>query len=417
MAWFRRGGTEAHGKVEESRLSRIVSLWQKNRPLPQAGDYAKFANEGYRYNLIVHACVKEIARSAAEPDLVCESIRGNGEPTRLPETHDLVRLLARPNPEQSQFELLERLVIHQQVSGNAYLHKVRDNAHRVRELWTLRPDRVRIVPGDQGRIARYEYKVGETWNAVPTEDVIHFPLPDPLDDYYGLSPLVPAARAIDLDNNAYDFLRAFFLNAGTPHGILKLKQKASKEQRALLKQLWKEEHAGLSGWHNLSVLDQDADYQTIGAGPDKLSLGPIFEESEARICAALGVPPIIVGTRLGLLRSTMANYEAAVRQLWQQTLKPTYTRIGDKLSLNLANEYGDDVWIRFDLDAIEALQESQDMKRKWAIDGWNAGLMTKNEARKVVGMEDAVGGDVFKVSQPAPALPKPNDPPKLAAVN
>ena len=41
---------------------------------------------------------------------------------------------------------------------------------------------------------------------------------------------------------------------------------------------------------------------------------------ESRICAAMQVPPILVGAKVGLDRSTFTNYQEARKQLWEEAI-------------------------------------------------------------------------------------------------
>ena len=52
--------------LERWALARMVPSWLAGRPLPTAHDFHAFAEEGYRRNLVVYACVRELASSAAE---------------------------------------------------------------------------------------------------------------------------------------------------------------------------------------------------------------------------------------------------------------------------------------------------------------------------------------------------------------
>ncbi len=229
--------------------------------------------------------------------------------------------------------------------------------------------------------------------------MIHDKLIDPLDDYYGLSPIEVAAGTVDLDNDAIGYLRAFFNNSATPMGIVKVTSILTRQQRHEIREAWEEQYQGSSRWHSVGVLDRDADYQSVGFPLKDLSLEHVFSESEARICGAFGVPPILIGAKLGLDRSTFANYAEARRSFWIETLKPIYRRVSDRLTFSLAPEFGSDLEIGFDFSGVGALQEDKESIRKTAILGWKGGLLTRNEGRVVMGWPEIEGGDVFKDTQ------------------
>jgi HK97 family phage portal protein len=233
------------------------------------------------------------------------------------------------------------------------------------------------------------------------EDVIHLKRPDPLNDYYGLSPIAVAAAVGDLDNNAIKYLRVFFENNGIPGGFVQIKERnLTKEQKDDLRTQFKDRYAGDKGWHAIGVLDAEASYIEVGANPQKLNLASVFGETESRLCAAFGVPPIVVAVWIGLMRSTYANYETALKDLWVDTQSPKYRRIADKLTAQLAPEFGDDLVINFDLSQVEALQENREELRKFALEGWNGGLFFRNQALEMAGVKIIEGpiGDEYKIS-------------------
>jgi len=396
-----------HDEGGEVVVSRVVPLGAVARGLAQPRDFDLFADEGYRSNVLIRTCVDEIAASTAAPRLVVEERRGS-QVREVSEAHPLRTLLDKPNRSQTQFEFLEALVIDFQVTGNYFIHKLRNGRGRPAELWLLRPSRIEIVPAATGMVKEYIFKRSASDKIIlPAEDVIHEKLPDPLDDYWGLSPIVSCLRSADMDDRAIDYLRAFFENGAEPGGLLKLKARVEKGERERLQSLWQEKH-GSGGWHSISVLDADADYQETGTRPDKLKLDGILDVTESRICAAFHVPPILLGTRIGLMRSTYSNYREARISFWRETLAPMFARIGEQLTLGVAKEFGQNLSIRFDLSGIEELQESQDSRRAWAREAFNAGLVTRNEAREAAGLASAgPEGDVFKaktneVLEPAP---------------
>lgn len=390
ISWIRE-------RLEQTEvISRLVPSWKKGKALARPTDFRRLMDEGYRKNVISYVCIREIATSAAEPELkVTQKARGEDLP--VPDANPLVQLLLNPNDEQSQYDWLEEGLTHLESSGNWYIHKVRSGVGMVVQVWNLQPDRMTVKLGDTGRVESYLFDKGSGEKvAVPGEDVIHIKLPDPLQPYYGLAPIAVAAAWGDMDSQAAEYLRAFFLNAGRPQGLLKLKTRVAKKESDRIKANWRDEYQGTAGWHTVAVLDANAEYQDVGSRPDQLDLGSVFSESESRICGAYGVPPIIVGTRIGLLQSTYANYQEARRSFWYETLSPMYQKIDGALTKGLASEFGGNLSITFDLSNVPALQEDLEAVRKFGIEGWKEGVLWRNEARAVIGFDPVQGGDMFK---------------------
>ncbi len=159
--------------------------------------YEQLVREGYRKNVIANRSVRMVAESAAAVPLVL--YRGGERISR----HPLLDLLGAPNPLQSGNELIEALFSFLQIAGNAYLEIVDDASGVPGELYMLRPDRMKIVPGSSGWPIRFEYKVGGRTHAFPVDaksgqsPIVHFRTFHPLDDFYGLSLLEACAFGIE----------------------------------------------------------------------------------------------------------------------------------------------------------------------------------------------------------------------------
>ncbi len=389
----------------------IFPGWRSANPLPGGKDYMAFANEGFKKNVIIFACIRERFNALSEPDLIVrQTTRTNRNAGPLPDSeviqntaHPLVALLDKPNPNLSQTELLQTILMHLDIFGNTYLHKVRSSVGQTIQLWPLHPSRIEIKANTSGTVESFRYKIDEKYTDIPATDIIHFKYPNPWDDFYGLSPMEVLARCGDLDNSAVDYLRAFFTNAAVPQGILKVKVgNPDKEARERIQREFGDKYAGKAGWHRPAVLTDDVDYQRIGSSLSDLDLTRIFGVSESRICSTYGVPPILIAAAVGLARSTYNNFAESRKAFWQQTLTPLYTFISDRLTAGLAEEFETDrrkIYIEFDYSDVGPLQESQDSLRGYALNCWNSGLMTKNEARSLVKLPETDNGDIFKQAQ------------------
>ena len=395
---FFRQPRETAAARQQRVMIDLLDIWQKNRPLADLWDVRKFVEDGYRRNTVIFACVTEISTSFSQPPLKAWTVNSQNKEVDLPPGHLLYLPLRKPNAKQSQRSLMRTFSVHGETAGNAYLFKVRARAGNVVNLNLLRPDAMRPIPDSNGEVTKFAYGFEPNIQILEAKDVIHEQLnPDPLDPYRGLSPIAVLARMGDLDNAAADFLRAFFLNAGIPAGLLKYKERIGDDAELFrIKTRWRENYSGVKGWHEVGVLDADVEYQEIGSKADQLKLEAIFGETESRMCSVYGVPPILIGAWIGLMRNTMANYGNARKSFYQETMQPKWANTADALTLGLAQEFGDYIQIGFDLEGIDALQEEKAGARKFALDSWNSGLGTKNECRKIVGWDQMPNGDVFK---------------------
>jgi hypothetical protein len=184
-------------ETKASRTARLLTLESGGRARWTPRDYAALTREGYVKNAIVHRCVKLVAENAASVAFLAY------EGAAAHDKHPLLDLLTRPNPRQDGATLLEGLYAHLLLAGNGYLEAVAAGG-AVREIYALRPDRMRLIPGADGWPEAYEYSVAGTTtlrfdqNAEPVPPILHMNFFHPLDDHYGLAPLEAGAVAVEL---------------------------------------------------------------------------------------------------------------------------------------------------------------------------------------------------------------------------
>src|SRR5215510_7403877 len=129
---------------KSSLAARLIALEHGGRPRWTSRDYTALAREGYARNAIVYRAVRMIAESIGSLCLVLY----DGVAER--DAHPLLDLVRRPNPRQDGATFFECVASHLLLAGNAYLEAVTlngDGDFRVRELYALRPDRMKLVPG------------------------------------------------------------------------------------------------------------------------------------------------------------------------------------------------------------------------------------------------------------------------------
>src|SRR3990167_7471623 len=208
------------------QASTTAIAWQAGTAGLPNSSCATLAREGYGKNEIVFATIELRATSAAEPRIVGRRKGKNGSQPAEVYDHPILTLLNKPNPYMSRAGLWSTIIMDRDLAGNAYLLKARrDRDNNVQVLGRLRPDGVQVVPNDkqaptQG-IAGYLYRDGAAGAEIAANDIIHFKTRHPLDDLYGMPPLMALSGRVDIDNYMKDFVKSFFQNAGVPSGVLK----------------------------------------------------------------------------------------------------------------------------------------------------------------------------------------------------
>ena len=307
-------------ELKSSRTARLVAFESGGRARWTPRDYTGLAREGYLANAIVHRSVRLIAENAA----ACQFLVFDGAQER--EAHPLAQLLTRPNPRQDGGVFFEMLVAHLLLAGNAYIEAVA-LGDSIRELYALRPDRMKVVPGADGWAEAYDYCVGGRCVrfdqlASPVPPILHLTFFHPLDDHYGLAPIEAAAVAVDTHNSAARWNKALLDNAARPSGALVFAADnniLSAQQFDRLKRELDETYIGTANAGRPMLLEGGLDWKAMSLTPKDMDFLEAKHTAAREIALAFGVPPMLLGIPGD---NTFANYAEANRVFFRQTVLP-----------------------------------------------------------------------------------------------
>lgn len=337
----------------------------------------------------------------------------NGFYLDLP-SHALVKLLNNPNPFMSRGQLWGTVTMDRDLAGNAYLYKARYEsglAGAVAELWRLRPDRVRIIPDATTHIAYYEYTVGRERVRFSAEDVIHFKTRHPLDEYYGMPPLMPLTGVTRIQQYMESFLTRFFEGGGAsgPGSILTVKQKMSQPDKDLIRERFRAQF-GKSGPGEMLVLDNaEGSYQQLGLARGLRDALPkeISNDVGAYIASVYGIPGSLLGLPIAYdTGNSYANKRQDWQVFWDLTMTPLLSDYDDVLNLALTPEFGMIDEVLFDLSDIRALQEDVDKVQDRHRKNVGAGLEFWEEGREAFGFDPNGEGTLLIPSNMVPVRVK-----------
>ncbi|MAU20403.1 MAG: phage portal protein [Martelella sp.] len=342
--------------------------------------YAALSREGFMRNPVAHRAVRLIAEAAAAMPW---QLFDEGA---LVSDHPLLALLKRPNGRMSGSDFFEALFGHLLLSGNAYVEPILVG-ETLRELYLLRPDRVRIIEGRDGWPEAYEYRIGAHVSRFAAEGdgltVLHMRLFHPLDDHSGLSPLAAAQMALDLHNASSVWNKALLDNSARPSGALVYQPKdggnLTEEQYERLKQELEEGYAGPMRAGRPLLLEGGLDWKAMGLTPRDMDFTEARNGAARDIALAIGVPPMMLGIPGD---NTYSNYQEANRAFYRLTVLPLIARTAAALTSWLAPVYGAGLKLEVDLDQVSALSAERDAL--WTrVSG--ADFLSDEEKREAVG--------------------------------
>lgn len=351
-------------------------------------NYAKFAEEAYRRNVIANRAITLVARGAASVSFL---LYGQQDGVRVElEQHPLLSLLARPNPFTNCGAFFEALYSYMLLSGNAYVQAVSPVGESPRELHLLRPDRVSIQQLEDGRVVGYHYN-GEKPKHFPVDAltgnsrILHVKFFNPLDGCYGLSPVEAAAYSIDQHNQAAAWNQALLQNGARPSGALVVRGGdngqgyLSEDQYFRMKQQIDEQFSGAHNAGRPLLLEGGLEWREMSISPREMDFIEAKHSSARDIALAFGVPPQMLGIPGD---NTYSNLAEARMALWEQTILPLVDMVMGGCSGWFSNWYGEPLTLTYDADAISALAPRRDYLWKRMKD---ADFLTDEEKRATLG--------------------------------
>ena len=383
--------------------------------------YQDLAKEGYLKNAIVYRCVNEISKGAGAVDFM---LKNND---MMVEEHPLLDLLNRPNPLQSSSEFFNSLFGFLLLSGNAYILKVGSEVGSPRELHLLRPDRIQIKGGGKPIPDRYEYIVnGRVQNVFDVDqdtgssEIKHIKLWNPLDDYYGCSPLQAAAEEVDQHNLSSKHNINLLNNGARPSGAVIFKPKddqgfavnLTESQRQQLLTDLNNRFVGSGNAGRPMLLEGDFDWREMGLSPKDMDFINLKHMSATDIALCFGVPSQLVGVPDS---QTYSNIAEARLALYEETIIPHLKLIQSDLNEWLVPMFSEELEFCYDIDGIPALAERKRKTYENITSAVNTGIMTRNEAREIIGLSPITGGDDLYINAAlmpigSAAVEEPEDP-------
>lgn len=366
-------------------------------------NFLTLIHDGYKKNAVAYACIRLLAQSVPEPPLKIYGLDAQGKEAEV-DDHPCRLLIKRPNPYQTEFEFWELTSTYLSVCGRAPWWKERNRFGEPLHLWPLRPDRIAPIMGIEAGaklLMGWEYRIAGKPFTLPPGDVLYFNFPDPEDDtggiFGGVGPMQVLAQEIDTDQAATSHVFALIKNFAMPGVLLKVKNKLTKDTAKDLKDAFVRRYGDMHRGEP-AVIDNDADVTALSNTLKDLEFPDLRAVSESRIAAAFGVPAILVGLKIGLDRSTMANMSETREFFAETTLSVLWRRLSDQITVDLLTDFNDSESLvaRFDVSGVKALQKQIAERAARFLDGLREGAVSVNEYRqKALGLEPSKGGDVY----------------------
>ncbi|MCL2607601.1 MAG: phage portal protein [Methanomassiliicoccaceae archaeon] len=295
-------------------------------------------------------CVDLNASSVSSVPLKVTDDKGNEVKD---EKHPLVKLLKHPNPRMNGKKFFEKVMKHLGIHGNAYICIVRRSGN-IEGLHPIHPHRVtpNFTDDALNPIASWVVNLGDSVKTVPVEDMIHIAYYDADDTGIGISPMVSAAWAIEIQNEIREWNLATARNCARPSMKLTIPDELSEEKFKDLKRRLNEGCCGADNAGKIMVLDGGKDAVPTGFTAMEMDYRNAQEMYAREIATAYGVPPEKIGD---IANKTYANSAEANREYAIDTVIPLLDTLCSALNLRITPAFDDAAEITYDHENVPGL--------------------------------------------------------------
>jgi HK97 family phage portal protein len=374
------------------------------RPVSTDANYESFSRFGFSKNVVVYTAISKIATSCSGINWVLYSKKGRGRKQEI-EEHPLLTLWDKPNPLQGTAAFIESVVAFNRIAGNSYIeaNKGLNLSGPPLELWPVRPDKMKVIPGANGYPKQYVFSNAgqeKRWDVDPitlTSQIMHWKTFNPLSDWYGLSPLEASMLSLDQNNAGQRWNLALLQNSATPSGVLQMKVsdanprgELTNEQYERLRKEFETNYKGAKNAGNPMIIEGGLSWQAISLGPKDMDFINNKTTTATDLALALGVPPEL----MGFGQKTFNNYREARLAFYEETILPMMDSLRDQLNMWLTPAFGEGLWLDYDKDDIEALTWKREQKYSTLQ---STEFLTLNEKREAAGFEEQQGLNFYNI--------------------
>lgn len=391
MNFFSRLFNRSNSKDSEAR--KLIAMVSHGRVITTPRNYENFAKEAYSKNSVAFRCINLIADAVAGITTVLFEHQRRGMPEEILE-HPVFDLLDNPNPMQSEFEFTQSVISFLALSGNTFVEGVKLENKPPFELHSLRPDRFRIKPGANGMPSGYVFKIGANETTFDVDlkgrsDIMHIKTFNPLNDWYGLSPIEPAGLDIDQLNSANIWNLSLIQNSARPSGILTSTKGTTltEVQKQEIRTSLEDSRTGPQNVGKVMLLE-NLEWKETSINPKEMDFIKSKNVSAKDVALAFGVPGQLVGIQGSM---TFANFEQAMLYFYQNTAIPIKKLLLSHYNLwllpqfesqRILSERKSKLFFGIDEDSIPALAPVRE--KKW-MQVQNATWITTDEKREATG--------------------------------
>lgn len=334
-------------------------------------------------------------------------------------SHPLLDLLDKPNSTMTKSDMLYLTQSHKKLTGDSFWLKIR-NGRQIVGLMPLQPDKVELKLGNAtdataDLVEGYIYKDAVDGKQITInyerDDIIHLKAPNPSNPFRGYGAVEAAADVIDLDNLTTKTTRSFFEKGAISNFVLTTDAKLTTDQIKRLNAEMRQMYAGANNAYKTMILGGGLKPEDISYSNKDMQMLDQLTWYRDKIMSMFGNTKASLGIIDDVNR---ASHESSMLEWKRTTVKPEMDAIINILNEYLVPEFGQNLILGY----CDPVPEDRSDDITEVTELYPAGIITLNEARELIDMEEVEGGDEF-YQKPVPIIQDPNaqaqDKPKVPA--
>lgn len=317
------------------------SSWFPSMP-PMANGWTSAYSGIYSRQLWVYVVVSKLAKATARLPLPVYERNELDRPRR--DDHEMARLLSRPNPSMSGFDLWLWTSSTFDIYGDTFWFKRRQGG-KVVGLFPLHPSSMTYDGGwtfDNGKLKMSD---------IDENDLVIFRgfHPDNLDR--GMSPLEPLRSTLENEWHARAATSSFWQRGARPGMALSHPGQLSEPAQNRLKAQMDSVAGGSDKTGVTIVLEEGMKPETMTLTAEEAQYIETRKLNREEVCAAYDVPPPVVHI---LDRATFSNITEQMRSMYRDTMAPRLKAFESAVEVGLrqAEWPDDDIYAEFLMDDV-----------------------------------------------------------------
>lgn len=339
----------------------------------------------------VWACVQLIANSVAGLPLKVFREEESGR-VPLKSKHFLTDLLhGSPNSLMKPRDFRLAMTVQSALWSNAYAEIVWSGDRAV-ALNPLRPGRMTPFITENGELT-YHYAVEGGVHVYSDRSIFHL-------KGFGTDGIVGQERnnfareTYGLAVSADTFAAKQYANGGRPGGVLTVDQFLTKDQRDQVREIYQGMTEGAYNQGKMWVLEGGMKYDAVDYNAEQMQMIATRTHQLGEVARFFGVPDVLIGAGSNNNSAWPASFEHQMLYFLTHTIQPYLDEWEAEIRHSLIPRGSN---INVDHDTAPLVKMDSEAKGKFLSMSVQNGLMTRNEARKVLNLPEVEGGDDLTV--------------------